>query len=223
MFYFVLNFNNTIAWQEQWLPVINNHWWDCQCKLGRGSFGWQETIIAQHILFMWRSITILHHQPRLLPLVRSMCLSPNQIPSSQIKSSKWERLKLDLNCIDETILTSPRPSPSVKPKPKIQKRLKGNLASGLSLKSHGPPPITFRESGWEYNVQIEALSTHECQEGVPSPGGQHVQVEHYQKKFQDHKPKSKIAVLVLVDYESGLPLLKYSYETTAFIFVTWTV
>ena len=94
---------------------------------------------------MWR--VILHHQPRLLPLVRSMCLSPNQIPSSQIKSSKWERLKLDLNCIDETILTSPRPSPSVKPKPKIQKRLKGNLASGLSLKSHGPPPITFRESG----------------------------------------------------------------------------
>ena len=30
-----------------------------------------------------------------------------------------------------------------------------------------------------------------------------VQVEHYQKKSQDHKPKSKIPGLVPVDYESG--------------------
>ena len=71
-------------------------------------------------------------------------------------------------------------------------------------------PITFRGSGWEYMVQIEAPSTPECQEGVPSPGGQrreehrsvhHVQVEYYQKKSQDQKQKFKIHRLV--DYESG--------------------
>ena len=33
-------------------------------------------------------------------------------------------------------------------------------------------PITFRGSGWYYMVQIEALITPECQEDVPSPGGQ---------------------------------------------------
>ena len=61
--------------------------------------------------------------------------------------------------------------------------------------------------------QIPALSTPESQEGVPKPGGQrkdkhrvvhHVQVEHYQKKSQGHKPKSKIPGLVPVDYESSL-------------------
>ena len=55
-------------------------------------------------------------------------------------------------------------------------------------------------------VQIESLSTPECQEGVPSPGGQqeeehrlvlHVQLEYYQKKSQDHKPKSKFLSLFL--------------------------
>ena len=55
-------------------------------------------------------------------------------------------------------------------------------------------------------VQIEAPNTSECWEGVQSPGGQkvlHIQVKHYQKKSQDHKPKSKIPGLVPVDYESG--------------------
>ena len=41
----------------------------------------------------------------------------------------------------------------VKPRPKTQ------------------PPKTFRRSGWDYMVQVEALSTPECQEGVPSEGG----------------------------------------------------
>ena len=52
-------------------------------------------------------------------------------------------------------------------------------------------------------VQIEAPSTPECQEGVPSQGGQHreehsvvhhVQVEHYQgqgKTEWDSKPRTK--------------------------------
>ena len=48
------------------------------------------------------------------------------------------------------------------------------------------PPI-------DYMVQIQALSTTECQEGVPSQGGQqreehrvvhHVQVEHYEGHFK---------------------------------------
>ena len=49
-----------------------------------------------------------------------------------------------------------------------------------------PQPTT---TPWEYNmVQIDAPSTPECQEGVPSPGGQreeehrvhHVQGEYHQ-------------------------------------------
>ena len=59
-------------------------------------------------------------------------------------------------------------------------------------------------------VKIEARSTSECWEG--GPDGQqeevhrvalHVQVEHYQNKSKDHKPKSKTPGLVPVDYESG--------------------
>ena len=58
------------------------------------------------------------------------------------------------------IYIKPSPSPS-----QMQKG-KGNLASRMSLKSVGQPtpptpptPITFRGSGWEYMVQIEARST----------------------------------------------------------------
>ena len=49
-------------------------------------------------------------------------------------------------------------------------------------------------------VQIEAPSTPECQEGVPSQGGQHreeqsvdhhVQVEHYQGHKPNHEPNHK--------------------------------
>ena len=54
-------------------------------------------------------------------------------------------------------------------------------------------------------VQLEAPSTSEYWEGVPSPGGQQeeehkvvvqVQVEHYHNKSKDKKPKSKIPGLV---------------------------
>ena len=100
------------------------------------------------------------------------------------------------------------------------KKGKGNLASVLSLKSHGPPThptpphlITFRGSGWEYRVKIEAPSTPECWEGVTGPGGQreeehrvvlHVQVKHYQKKsIQRPYTQVKIPGLVPVDYESN--------------------
>ena len=107
-------------------------------------------------------------------------------------------------CLNVTTYNIQSPSPS-----QIQKG-KGNLASGLSLKCYGPPtppPYNFKGSGWEYMVQIEAPSTSECWEGVHSPGGQqreeehrvvlHVQVEHFQKMSQDHKPKSKIPGLGL--------------------------
>ena len=66
-----------------------------------------------------------------------------------------------------------------------------NLASGLSVKSHGPltppyHPITFRWSGWEYMVQIEAQSTPACWEGGQRKEEQrvvlHIQVEHFQNK-----------------------------------------
>ena len=54
----------------------------------------------------------------------------------------------------------------------------------------------------EYMVQIEAASTAECQEGVPSLCEQkdrivlQVQAKTFQKKSQDHKLKSKIPGLV---------------------------
>ena len=56
-----------------------------------------------------------------------------------------------------------RPSTSPKSKPKlIPKKVTRNSASGLSLKSHGPPthPTTYIRSDPEF------------QEGVPSQGGQ---------------------------------------------------
>ena len=78
------------------------------------------------------------------------------------------------------ILTSPRPSPSPNSNPKKEK---ANLAvTKILWATH---PTTFRGS--------------ERWEGVPSSGGQQeeehrvvlqVQVEHYQKKSQDQKPKS---------------------------------
>ena len=60
---------------------------------------------------------------------------------------------------------------------------------------HPPPhhPITFRRPVWEYIVQVEAPSTPECQEGVPSQGGHqreehrvvhHVQEEHNEGHIQ---------------------------------------
>ena len=68
-----------------------------------------------------------------------------------------------------------------------------NLASGLSLKSYGPPPhsVTFRGSGWEYMVQVEAPSTTERREGVPSPGGQHEEEHWIVLQVQRRSPKTK--------------------------------
>ena len=83
-----------------------------------------------------------------------------------------------------------------KPEAKSQSKVQSQVTV-LSLKSHGPPPthpnITFKRSGWEYMVQMEALSTAEWQEGVPSQGEQqreehrevhHVQVKHYGGRFK---------------------------------------
>ena len=127
-----------------------------------------------------------------------------------------------LKCVVKLLDLQPFSGPIVKPLPKPLVSKPKPKGLGLTLKSYGPPPysrlchyiascaihpITFRGSGWEYMVQIEAPSTSECWEGVHSPGGQqreeehrvvlHVQVEHFQKMSQDHKPKSKIPGLGL--------------------------
>ena len=82
----------------------------------------------------------------------------------------------------------PRPSPNpVKPKGPI--RYKG---TGADTKILGhpttPPPTTFKGCEKVYMVQIEALSTPECQDSIQSQAGQrreehrvvhHVQEEHY--------------------------------------------
>ena len=66
----------------------------------------------------------------------------------------------------------------------------------FTLLSH---PITSRES--EFIVQIEALSTPECQEGVQRPGGQrkeglgvvhYVQVEYYQRHLKESESTPNI-------------------------------
>ena len=57
-------------------------------------------------------------------------------------------------------------------------------------------------------VQIKALSTPVCLSGQLEEEEEHrvvlhVKAEHYQKKSQGHKPKSKIPGLVPVDCKSG--------------------
>ena len=63
----------------------------------------------------------------------------------------------------QALVRSPVPLDPI-PKPKVQ------FGLGLTLKSHGPqpPPLTFRGPECAYMVQIDALSTPECQEGVQS-------------------------------------------------------
>ena len=71
------------------------------------------------------------------------------------------------------LLSSPSPNPlgQSQTQSNPNKVLRG---LGLTLKSYGPPPnpttqpITFRGPECAYMVQIDALSTPECQEGVPS-------------------------------------------------------
>ena len=83
------------------------------------------------------------------------------------------------------------------------------MASGLSLKSYGPPISPHHPITW---FRLKPPSTSECQEGVPSLGGQqeeehrvflYIQVEHFHKKSQDHEPKYKIPGLVPVANLSG--------------------
>ena len=116
---------------------------------------------------------------------------------------------------DSWKLTSFRPG-SIPSPSQIQKG-KGNLASGLSLKSYWPPtppPYNFtrvwvKVHGSDRSPKyIRVLGrcpkfrwtgrgrTHGC-----SPC--HVQVEHYQKKSQNHKPKSKIPGLLVFHYKAG--------------------
>ena len=58
---------------------------------------------------------------------------------------------------------------------------------------HPPPhPITFRSPVWDYMVQVEAPSTPERQEGVPSQGG-------YQREHREHR----VAHCVQEEYYEG--------------------
>ena len=96
----------------------------------------------------------------------------------------------------------------VKPRPKTPNPLgqaptqsnpkaqSGTRGLRLTLKSYATPPphpITFRSPVWDNTVQVEAPSTPECQEGIPSQGGhqreeqrvvQRVQEEHNEGHIQ---------------------------------------
>ena len=87
--------------------------------------------------------------------------------------------------ISKSLIVKPRPksqTPKAQPQPS-QIQSKSQIPGlGLTLKSYATPPphhhpITFRSSVWDYMVQVEAPSTPECQEGVPSQGG-HQREEH---------------------------------------------
>ena len=73
------------------------------------------------------------------------------------------------------------PSQNTNPQPSQTQSKSVQRGLGLTLKSYGPPPphhpITFRSPVRYYMVQVEASSTPECQEGVPSQGG-HQREEH---------------------------------------------
>ena len=80
------------------------------------------------------------------------------------------------------ILSSPVPKPKPpKPSPNPVKpsqiSSKGTGADNKILWATHHHPITFRSPVWDYMVQVEAPSTPECQEGVPSQGG-HQREEH---------------------------------------------
>ena len=99
------------------------------------------------------------------------------------------------NC--QALVPNPLSPNPLGPAPTQSSPVKGPISSkgtGADTKilwaTHHPTthPITLRRSGWKFMVQREAPSTPECQEGVPSQGGQHreehsvvqhVQVEHY--------------------------------------------
>ena len=61
-----------------------------------------------------------------------------------------------------SLLTSPSPSPKFKSQ--VQKR-KGNMNSGLSIKSYGPPPTSPLN---KFKRVWVGVITPECHEGVPS-------------------------------------------------------
>ena len=120
-----------------------------------------------------------------------------------------------------------------KPEAKVQSKSQiPGLGLSLNLKPphhHPTPPHhpkTFWRSGWEYMVQIEAPSTPECQEGIPSQGGQwweedrvvhHVQEEHYQGNFKWSKCSKWTIKMCLCDRESpvGNPLHNSKFKFRA--------
>ena len=111
--------------------------------------------------------------------------------------SCWAEIKQIYNIYCTTILTNP--SPKTKPCPKSQrfkfKKGESNLDLGLSLKYYGLqpyPPHNFRGSELEYMVQIKALRTPDCKEGVPSlsVGGHREKlfgVVHYNQEENYHR------------------------------------
>ena len=71
---------------------------------------------------------------------------------------------------------------------------------GLTLKSYGPPttpppphhPITFRSPVWDNTLQVEAPSTPECQEGVPSQGGHQREEQRVVHRVQEEHNEGHI-------------------------------
>ena len=91
---------------------------------------------------------------------------------------------------------------------------------------HPTHPTTKSESEWEYMVapgtpkeymvQIEASSTHECQEGVLGQGGQ--QLTHLHRSVQ-HVPNLSSG---LVPIDPGLVFLSFSMLGSLIFFLSFT-
>ena len=92
------------------------------------------------------------------------------MPPTNMPTWNTSGIQIQANSIRLLLLTSPRPSPS----PRWEIGLGLWAVTYLMGHPHHPPTpsLTFGRSGWDYMVQIEALSTPECQKGIPSQGGQ---------------------------------------------------
>ena len=85
---------------------------------------------------------------------------------------------------------TPKPSPNpVKPSQISSKGTGADTKILWATTTPPPHPITFRSPVWDYMVQVEAPSTPECQEGVPSQGGhqkeEHGVVHHVQEEHNE--------------------------------------
>ena len=80
----------------------------------------------------------------------------------------FDEISLHSKCVLSSPVPKPKPpKPSPNPVKPSQISSKG---TGADTKILGNPthPITFRSPVWDYMVQVEASSTPECQDSVPS-------------------------------------------------------